>query len=97
MFLDHTGRMDAQKGRSIHRQSHEVANKHQKSSERKIKRRNCAVARQNEALIGGTDTVDVDDTEIRSSHAYSLDLSLCGYEVFGLLKKFLESKCFHTD
>ncbi len=28
---------------------------------------------------------------------YNLDLSSCDYEVFGLLKKFLEGKCFSID
>ncbi len=48
-FLTHTVRINAQRQNnnccSICRHSHEVAHKHQKSSERKIKRRNHAVAR----------------------------------------------------
>ncbi len=31
------------------------------------------------------------------THPYGPDLSPCDYEVFGLLKKFLEGKCFSTD
>ncbi len=46
---------------------------------------------------GGSDTVDVDDAEIRGSHRSSMYLTLCDYEVFGSLKKFLEGKCFSTD
>ncbi len=47
---------------------HEVEYKYQKSLERKIKRSNCVVAQQHETPYSGTDTVDVDNTEIQSSH-----------------------------
>ncbi len=71
-FWAHTGRMDAQrhinKCYSIRWHSHEVAHKHQKLLERRIKCRNFAVAGQCETPCGRTDKVDVDDTENQSFH-----------------------------
>ncbi len=39
-----------------------------------IKRRNHAVTQQHKAPYDGTNTVDVDDTEIQSSYASSVQL-----------------------
>ncbi len=96
--------MDAQRHNSqccsIRRHSDEVVHKHQKSSERNIKRRNHTVMRHCETPYHRTDPVDFTILELKvlPYPVYSPDLSLCGYGIFGLFKTFfLEGKRFSTD
>ncbi len=66
-----TGHMDAQRHNNkcylIGWHSHKVVYEHQELLEKTIKHKNRAVAWQREAPYGGTDTVAIEDTEIRSS------------------------------
>ncbi len=84
---------------SVCRHSYEVAHKHQKTLERKIERRNHAVAQQCESPynVGLTQSMlTILKSEVLS-RCTTQTLSPYDYEVFGSLKKFLEGKRFSTD
>ncbi len=102
-FLTHTGWMDAQRHKSkccsLRPHSREVANKHQKLSERKIKSRNWNITRQCETPYEGTDTANVDFRNLKLSHILRTAWILAHVIIKFLVRwrNFWRLKVFFTD